>query len=182
MNAITKESIRTTYEISNSLSSLYAKIGSFSRIARGIRAFEKGIASYDHEDRFHAFVRTLEAFIYPKPGEGKKEFAKRVSELTKFPDKIILQKVYALRSSIEHMHHPFRGFEGFTKSEFQKLTFELEVFARGVLKYFLLTPKVWDYFSDFNIENTWKNFEEDLAREWELTIDLNIYKNAIFFE
>ncbi|RHX89283.1 hypothetical protein DLM75_15705 [Leptospira stimsonii] len=77
-NAITKESIRTVYEISNSLSALYENIDSFGRIARGIRAFEKGIASYHYEDRFHSFVRTLEAFIYLMPGEGKKEFAKRV--------------------------------------------------------------------------------------------------------
>ncbi|RHX84082.1 hypothetical protein DLM78_18530 [Leptospira stimsonii] len=166
-NAIKRESIRTVYEISNSLSALYENIDSFSRIAGGIRAFEKGIASYHFEDRFHSFVRTLEAFIYLMPREGKNEFAKRVSELTKFSDKTRLQKVYALRSSIEHMHHPFRGFEGFTKSEFQKHTFELEVLARGVLKYFLLTPKVWDYFSDLNLENTWKGSERHLAREWD---------------
>ncbi|WP_147456079.1 hypothetical protein [Leptospira stimsonii] len=149
------------------MSALYENIDSFSRIAGGIRAFEKGIASYHFEDRFHSFVRTLEAFIYLMPREGKNEFAKRVSELTKFSDKTRLQKVYALRSSIEHMHHPFRGFEGFTKSEFQKHTFELEVLARGVLKYFLLTPKVWDYFSDLNLENTWKGSERHLAREWD---------------
>lgn len=182
INAISEKSMIQTYKIYNEFKKLNADSENYSRIIRGIKAFICGIEAKLFIDRIHFFVRSLEAFIAPRKSETRKQFAKRVSLLTKIKDYEFLYFFYDIRSNVEHMHHPFKDLKSLSNKEFQKITFKLEIITREIIKTFILNSSLWNLFTNLDIYKTWDDYQNSILPIWNLLIDFKEYENVIFYD
>ena len=180
-NPISVNSLNETLQMYYQFREINNFANEYYRVIRGIKAFIKGIESKFFVDRIHMFIRSLEAFIFPPKGDTKREFKNRVSLLTKITDLDKLCLFYNIRSNVEHMHHPFKGLTKLSDEDLQKITFELEIISRIVIKYFLLNKDCWELFMDSKIEESWGDKGNKITSLWDLTIDLQEYSNVIFY-
>jgi hypothetical protein len=117
-----------------------------------IHGFYAGITSQSTEDRLHEFVRCVEGFIYPGIGKTEKQFKSRTELFIGPRHHDLTEKLYKLRSEVEHLHDPLSLVTGSSQREkvvalFQK-SYEAEAMARYCIERFLSKQNLWPHFED----------------------------------
>jgi hypothetical protein len=79
--------------------------GDFRRVVRGLNALFQALKETG-QDRFHQFVRSLEALIFPEVGKIKGQFTHRCQTFARAGSdtQSILNEAFDMRSDIDHLH------------------------------------------------------------------------------
>lgn len=149
----------------------------FDRFGRISQAFYGGVLNHNPANSLHQFVRCVEGFIYPDQGKTRKQFSSRTELFlgTQYHD--FSGIIYDIRSSIEHMHDPFRTILGSTKRE-KRLTLvqkvvETEALARYCIYKLFINKNIRPYFeTDENLSGFWKLNENERRKIWGDTLNL----------
>jgi hypothetical protein len=113
------ERLREAALIADLLLFLYGP-GRFDRFSRILHAFYAGLLDHNPANSLHQFVRCIEGFIYPEIGQTKKRFCSRTEIFLGTRHHPLATQLYDIRSSIEHLHDPFRDIVNGHEKMYQK--------------------------------------------------------------
>lgn len=137
----------------------------FDRFGRILHTFYAGVTSEDAGNKLHQFVRCVEGFIYPDPGETKSQFRSRTELFLGPRHHTLAGEFYDIRSSVEHLHSPSRTIRAQTEREKRLIVLqravEAEALARHCIGTLLLNQSLWPQFEE----------DESLAKFWTLPVD-----------
>ncbi len=104
--------------------------GSYSRIKKGYRAYIRAMNEFDADEKFHHFVRSVEALLFLDKGEGASKFSERVSKIVNEKSRFF-EIIYELRNQVEHMNDlgEYLVREGYTSQE-EKDSFLLDCMVK----------------------------------------------------
>ncbi|EMY60292.1 hypothetical protein [Leptospira terpstrae] len=144
-----------------------------SRIFRGINYFLDGITADDWKNKLHNYVRVIEAFINPEIGNTQRQFKSRTELFIGPSFHSLMEKIYAIRSNIEHVHEIQKGLDNINAIQFQKLTIVTQSISRYLLNFFLKNKNIWNFFEDSTIDEFWKLSPEKRKEIWPDIFDIN---------
>lgn len=156
-----------------------SSIKKHSRIFRGLNYFLDGITAHDWKNKFHNFVRVIEAFINPEIGNTQKQFKSRTELFIGPSFHPLMDKIYAIRSNIEHVHEIEKGIIDLNISQFQKLTIVTQIISRYLLSFFLKNQNTWSHFEDTKIDEFWKLTPEQRNEIWPDILNINTILSEI---
>jgi hypothetical protein len=122
------------------------------RINRVLHAFFAGINEVDAANRLHQFVRCIEGFILPARSATERQFKSRTELFVGPRYHSDFEEIYRIRSSVEHLHGPFKDIVRATERARRLGLFERAIQAEDVARYcirnFLLNSSIWPHFND----------------------------------
>lgn len=141
------------------------------RAVRSIRAFRQACEAVELDLRLHQFVRCLEGFVAPPFGKSAVHFADRVRRLCVGRSRRELRELYAIRSSIEHLHGPYdrmpKSPKGGRVIRLLQRCIQAEATARYFLLTYLLHPGLRATFANrAGAEQFWSMDTRRLRRAW----------------
>ena len=103
----------------------------FERFKKGYRAYIRAMNEFDADEKFHHFVRSIEALVFIDKGEpGAKTFSERLCKIVN-EEARFFEIIYQLRNQVEHMND-LGGYlvgEGYTSQE-EKDSFILDCMVK----------------------------------------------------
>jgi len=149
----------------------------FRRLRRGFGALIRAIREQYWDSRLHQFVRSLDALIMLKPGEGQKKFAYRGQTFIGASEESynLLRSLYILRNYTEHMNDwepalvecsdPIRTFS--------LRSFQAEILAFDVYQRVLKDDALREHFrNDESITRFWDSTDDKIREIWGAPVDL----------
>lgn len=154
-------------------------MGKHSRLLAGFKSYLNGFEAISAEDRLHAYVRTIEAFIYPDIGSTKKQFKSRTELFigSKLHERMGI--IYHIRSNIEHLHHPIEGIGPLSTQTYREMFIQIEYLARSMIYTFLTNQNVWPHFEDEELQKFWNQSDEFKRKTWSWIFDIEEYAKEI---
>lgn len=147
------------------------------RIWRILNAYTTGMQSKANENRLHQFVRCIEGFVLPRQGSSTRDMKHRTKLFLGhgFEDRI--DRIYKLRSAIEHLHDPYKEIQEKDETEkrmvFGKDAYEAEIIARYCMKNVLLNNTILDYLQNDTMSEFWSLPEREREYIWGEKLNMN---------
>ena len=158
------------------------------RIDRAIRAFRVAREAYELDFRLHQFVRCIECFVSPSPGQGKKVFAERLSLLCAGHAKHALEQLYAIRGTIEHLRGPYPAMPPSMSRRRRFITLlqrcvQAEAMASYLLMTYLRSPECWGRFdTSKTVQDFWGATARIRNGLWPSRLELRAVLNGFDME
>lgn len=164
------ERLREAAQIANLLPSLDGP-GRFDRFSRILHSFYAGLLDHNPASSLHQFVRCIEGFIYPTTGKTKNQFCSRTEIFLGTRHHSLAAQLYNIRSSIEHLHDPFRDIKENTERKKRLIllqrSIEAEAIARFCIKRALTRKDIHKWFeNDDKITEFWKLDTDKRQKIW----------------
>ncbi|HEX7900363.1 MAG TPA: hypothetical protein VF950_21525 [Planctomycetota bacterium] len=172
--------LRTAYDLGKKILALNA--GGWNRIARGFHYLWTALIVDWMEDRFHMFIRALDAVVKTSQGQGRVTFRDRCNStfLAPHPDNpTALEDMYYIRNTIEHIHdldpEPRRLADSVARRETRERRLrQLEVLALGVYRRIIGDSTLLaDLDTDAKIDAFWALPDDLRAARWNARIPLD---------
>lgn len=146
------------------------------RVVWAMNCFLNGTRSSHIHEKIRNFVRVIEAFILPDVGKTTKQFKSRTEIFIGAGKHELINKIYEVRSAIEHLHDPLIILCGKNNKEkftsLLQLGITVEYMARCCIVRFLKNKELWDHFStDEDIGKFWLLEGEEKQKIWGEYID-----------
>ncbi len=143
----------------------------FDRFSRILHSYYAGLLDHNPVNSLYQFVRCIEGFIYPEKGKTTKQFSSRTSIFLGPGHHSLATQLYDMKSSIEHLHDPFRDIKGGTEKKKRLILFqrsiEAEAIARFCIKRVLTGEGVQEWFeNDERLIEFWKLDTGKRQRIW----------------
>ena len=159
----------------------------FERFKRGFHAWESANKENFVDGRLHQFARSVEALLKPETGKTLRQFVHRCQTFIGSGQlqKEILEEIYELRSSAEHLNDHLDVLSTYPTSQQERIArlrgFQMETIANNSYSRLLAKPSLLKIFrSDSTIEDFWKLKDGDRASIWGNAIDLAAEQSRYF--
>ncbi len=125
--------------------------------------------------RIHQFVRALDG-LTRVTRRGRTRFKERCELFVGVPLAEVCFELYVIRSNVEHFQDPSAGLPPLDAREDvvrgYRRAHEAEALARHCLAHLIEDKRLWDHFSDDQIDGFWAKSPAERARIWGDTFDL----------
>ncbi|WNG29262.1 hypothetical protein F0U62_38690 [Cystobacter fuscus] len=143
------------------------------RMKLAIRTFLLAVVEHDLGERIHQFVRAVDGLTRVWNG---KEFKEKSALLAGPTHQDLCGQLYAVRSSVEHFHHPDSKLDALPPRESQVRAFRnalaAEALARHCLSHLVENRLLWAHFTDDQVEAFWKRPIDEQRQIWGPPLDL----------
>lgn len=145
------------------------------RINRGIALYRAARCEPDPLERFHQYVRVLEAATKP-PNKGgtTQNFCIRMTMLATEPEEGLFRRLYETRGAIEHLreHELLHDSSRQARLRLVKDEYIAEYLSRTILARLMCQENLWRYFGTAErLDQFWANCPEQQSQIWGQRID-----------
>jgi hypothetical protein len=169
---VTEAHLRRATALALNLQELLAMPGML-RMKFAIRTFLLAFAEHDLGERIHQFVRAVDGLTRVWNG---KEFKEKSALLAGPQHQDLCGQLYAVRSSVEHFHHPDSRLDALPPRESLVRAFRYalaaEALARHCLAHLVENKRLWPHFTDDQVEAFWKRPLDEQRQLWGPPLDL----------
>jgi hypothetical protein len=176
---ITEEVIRSADTVAVGLRSIYARQGLFTRLKRGLDAWRRGVQEHRGDYRLHQFVRATEAFVRPRTGASRRQFAHRCQTFAgpSPTTRKVLEEIYDLRSATEHLNDWELALPDVPDQQRVRCAelraYQAERLAGDIYIRVLSDPTLLqDFQDDASTDAFWSLQDHECRRRWGTPIDL----------
>lgn len=174
--------LRTAYDLGQKILAMSA--AGWNRFARGFHYLWTALTVDYMEDRFHMFIRALDAVVKTPQGQGRVSFRDRCNStfLTPHADNVTaLEDMYNIRNTIEHIHdldpEPRRlatATPAIRQETRERRLRQLEVLTLAVYKRIISDPVLMaDLDTDAKIDAFWLQSDAVRAARWNAPLALD---------
>jgi hypothetical protein len=155
-------------------------------IRRGYACRLGALLEWTLEERLHQFVRSIEALLNLKVGQGYQVFAERAQLFIKKTgeSKNLLEQIYKIRGRVEHLQtfdDLFAGAEGDVLTSFARKSAQVEIISGYIYRKIFEQADLLEIFSDdASISRFWECSEEERVPKWGQPLDLELSTKEIF--
>lgn len=157
-----------------------------SRIFRGWVALSSGLQQYYASDRIHAFVRALEALIYPEIAQTARQFVHRCSlfaapNAQQGPVREALCEAYAMRCDVEHVNDWDRSLAGYAPVDRENVAYwrtrQMETLACLAYAQFFRDQELQkNFLADDHIGRFWRKPDHEIRAAFGQPCDITELK------
>ncbi|WP_147439645.1 hypothetical protein [Corallococcus sp. CA049B] len=170
--AVTETHLRQATALAFNLQELLALPGML-RMKLAIRTFLMAFAESDLGERIHQFVRSLDGLTRVWNG---KEFKEKSALLAGSTHQDLCGQLYAIRSGVEHFHHPDSRLDAVSprESQFRACRYALaaEALARHCLSHLVENKHLWPHFTDDQVDSFWARPMDEKRQIWGPAFDI----------
>jgi hypothetical protein len=172
---------------------LEATNGNWGRLLRATRVLLEANRMENHGERFHQFVRVLDALVKTRPNRGARDFAHRTQTFAVASEETAetLREMYDIRGAVEHVHHILdfvdvpdelsadpRRAQAYRVERANRMTRQLDVLARSTIMTILENAHLCDgaFLTDAAIDEFWALGNRERLEAWGPRVDIRTIK------
>jgi hypothetical protein len=157
---------------------VYGAVPDFRRVRAGFTALNKGIEEHTAAERLHQFVRAMDGLMKLPQGAGRREFTNRgPTFVTGTGLNGILEQLYLLRNTQEHLNEFRAVIPAPTQREFDRITslraYQAEQAALASYRRLFDGGPLNDFLTEASIDAFWRLDEAERRRRWGAAFDLD---------
>jgi hypothetical protein len=162
------------------------------RIFRGWVSLSAGLQQYYASDRIHAFVRALEALVYPKIGRTARQFTDRCSILAAPNERRattwdVIREAYAMRCDVEHVNDWDLSLAEYEVEERENIAYwrtrQMETLAcLSYARIFGDAELQRTFSTDQDIAAFWRMPEREIRKQFGDSIDITALQNVTKYD